>query len=107
MADGSISFPFRLSPTGAVATVERGSDAEIDEAIATLVLTTIGERPMRPGYGVPDPGFSGLYAGDVQVGLDTHGPQGVVVQSIVSTPTNNTQAVAEIIWSRGAESSAS
>lgn len=107
MADGSISFPFRLTPTGAVATVERGSDAEIDEAIAVLVLTVIGERPMRPGYGVPDPAFAGLYPGDIQVGLDTHGPQGVLVKSVVSTPTNNTQAVADITWSRGAESSAS
>lgn len=107
MADGALSFPFRLTPTGSVATVERGSDAEIDEAIAVLVLTTIGERPMRPGYGVPDPAFSGLHVGDVQVGLDEHGPKGVVVQSVTSSPKNNTQAVAEIRWSRGAESSQS
>lgn len=106
MADGSISFPFRLTPTGAVATVEHGSDAEIDEAIAVLCLTTIGERHMRPTFGVPDPAFAGLYVGDIQVGLNEHGPQGVVVESVTATPKNNTQAVAEIIWSRGAESSA-
>jgi hypothetical protein len=103
MADGALSFPFRLTPTGSVATVERGSDAEIDEAVAVLVLTTIGERPMRPGFGVPDAAFGGLYVGDVQVGLDEHGPQGVVVLGVESTPKNNTQAVAEITWSRGAE----
>jgi hypothetical protein len=107
MADGALSFPFRLTPTGAVATVERGSDAEIEEAIAVLVLTTIGERPMRPTFGVPDPGFAGLYVGDVQVGLDAHGPQGVIVQSVVSVPKNNSQAVAEIAWTRGAESAQS
>jgi hypothetical protein len=107
MADGALSFPFRLTPTGSVATVERGSDAEIEEAIAVLVLTTIGERPMRPGFGVPDAAFGGLYVGDVQVGLDEHGPKGVVVLGIETTPKNNTQAVADITWSRGAESAQS
>jgi hypothetical protein len=103
MADGSISFPFRLTPTGSVATVVRGSDAEIDEAIAELVLTTIGERPMRPSYGVPDPAFAGLFVGDVQVGLDEHGPQGITVVGIETAPVNNSQAAAEITWSRGSE----
>lgn len=107
MADGALSFPFRLTPTGSVATIERGSNEEIDEAIAILTLTTIGERPMRPTFGVPDPAFSGLYVGDIQVGLNAHGPQGVVVQSVTATPKNNTQAVAEIVWSRAAESSTS
>lgn len=68
-----------------------------------LVLTTIGERPMRPTYGVPDPGFNGLHVGDVQVGLDEHGPEGVVIESVTSTPKNNTQEVADIAWSRGTE----
>lgn len=103
MADGAISFPFRLTPTGSVATVERGSDAEIEEAIAVLCLTTIGERRMRPSFGVPDPAYAGLHVGDVQVGLDEHGPSGVIVQSVTSTPKNNSQEVAEILWERDAE----
>lgn len=105
MADGAISFPFRLTPTGSVATVERGSDAEIEEAIAVLCLTPIGERPMRPTFGVPDPAFAGLHVGDVQVGLDEHGPEGVTVLSVSSTPHSNTQEVADIQWTRSAEGS--
>jgi hypothetical protein len=100
MADGALSFPFRLTSTGSVATVVRGSDAEIEEAIAELVLTTIGERPMRPSYGVPDPAFAGLHVGDVQVGLDEHGPDGVSILGVAQTPLNNTQSVAEVSWSR-------
>jgi hypothetical protein len=95
-----LSFPFRLTPTGSVATVENGSDAEIEEAIAVLCLTPIGERPMRPTYGVPDPAFSGLHVGDVQVGLDEHGPEGVTVLAVTSTPHSNTQEVADIRWTR-------
>lgn len=100
MADGSLSFPFRLTPTGSVATVVRGSDAEVEEAIAVLCLTSIGERPMRPTYGVPDPAFAGLHVGDVQVGLDEHGPDGILIATVTETPHNLTQAVADVTWSR-------
>ena len=101
MADGScISYPFRLTPTGSVATVVPGSDAEIDEAIAVLCLTNLGERPMRPTFGVPDPTFAGVHVGDVQVGLDEHGPTGVTVVGVETNPVSNTQSVAEISWSR-------
>lgn len=98
-----ISFPFRLTPTGSVAVVEEGSDAAIDEAIAVLCLTTIGERLMRPTFGVPDPAYAGLYVGDVQVGLDEHGPEGVRVIAVESTPVSNTQEVADIRWDRDTE----
>jgi len=100
MADGALSFPFRLTPTGSVATVVPGSDAEYEEAIAVLCLTNIGERPMRPTYGVPDPAFAGLHVGDVQVGLDEHGPDGVTIFAVDTTPINNTQSAAEVSWSR-------
>lgn len=103
MANGALSFPFRLTPTGAAATVVRGSDTEIDEAIAVLALTVIGERRMRPGYGVPDPGFGGLHLGDIQVGLDAHGPAGITVLSIRKTVMTDTHEVDEINWSRGVE----
>jgi hypothetical protein len=96
----SLSFPFRLTPTGSVATVDEGSDALVEEAIAVLCLTPIGERPMRPTYGVPDPAFAGLHVGDVQVGLDEHGPEGVTVLSVTSEPVNNSQEIADIQWTR-------
>ena len=103
MADGALSFPFRLTPTGAAATVVRGSDAEVDEAIAVLALTTIGERQMRPTFGVPDPAFGGLHLGDIQVGLDTHGPDGITVTGIRKTVETDSYEVDEITWSRRAE----
>ncbi|QWY81936.1 baseplate wedge protein [Arthrobacter phage Sicarius2] len=99
MADGVLSFPFRLTTTGAAATVAHGSDAEVDEAIAVLVLTNIGERPMAPTYGVPDPTFAELHIGDVQAGLSTFGPRGVRVTRVEMTPRSDTQSVATIDWS--------
>lgn len=107
MATGALSFPFRLTPTGTVATVAPGSDAEVDEAIAVLCLTGLGERLMRPTFGIPDPTFAdGLFIGDIQVGLNEHGPQGVTITSLDMTPVNNTKAVAEIKYSRDGEEDA-
>lgn len=107
MATGALSFPFRLTPTGQAATVSPGSDAEIDEAIAVLCLTGLGERHMRPTFGIPDPVFAdGLFIGDIQVGLNEHGPEGITITSLEMTPQNNTKTVAEITYRRDGEEDA-
>ncbi|WP_427017884.1 hypothetical protein ACQCSX_04515 [Pseudarthrobacter sp. P1] len=100
MADGVISFPFRVDRQGHIAVAGHGTDREIDEAIAVLTLTLLGERPMTPAFGIPDPAFSGLHPGDVQVALDEHGPAGVTITSIAQEPLNDLQAVAAIRWQR-------
>lgn len=97
---GILSFPFRLDPTGRAATVQPGSDGETDEAIAVLVLTMAGERPMAPMFGIPDPAFAGLSMSDIQVGLDQFGPANVRIISLETTPRNENQSDAEIQWSR-------
>ena len=98
MTTGVLSIPFRLTPDGSIATVEHGSDSEVDEAIAALILTQVGERPMSPEYGVPDPTYAGLYPGDIQVGLNEYGPRGVSVVSVEVLPANDTQAIADVQW---------
>lgn len=104
MAEGIISFPFRLSPTGEVAVTGHGTDAEVDEAIAVVVLTMVGERPMNEGFGIPDPAFAGLTVGDVQVNLDEYGPPGVRVTDVIITPQSDSQSTAAIDWSHEEES---
>lgn len=75
-----ISFPFRLGPTGAVATVEQGSDTEIEEAIAVAMLTKPGERIQVPAFGVADPAFEGFVLGALQRHLIDFGPDVTVTQ---------------------------
>ncbi|UGL61914.1 baseplate wedge protein [Arthrobacter phage EastWest] len=103
MTDGVLSFPFQLTMTGAAATVAHGSDAEIDQAIAVLVLTNIGEHLMAPDYGVPDPAFDELQIGDVQAGLQQFGPAGVQITSLTMEPRNDTEAIAQINWAHAEE----
>jgi hypothetical protein len=100
MTTGLISFPFRILATGDVATVERGSDAEVREAIAVLLLTQPGERPLAPGYGTPDPAYAGLSLGGIQLGLDTYGPDGITVEDVATAPLTDTTAETVVSWSR-------
>ena len=100
MSNGPLSFPFRIGPDGVAATVGKGTDAEVDEAIGVLALTHLGERPMEPRFGVPDPAFAGLNTGDIQVGLDMFGPTGITVVSVETTPVTDTYSKATIAWQR-------
>lgn len=106
MSDGVLSFPFRLTSTGAAATVGYGTDAEIDEAIGILTQTHLGERPMAMGYGILDPTFHGLDTGDIQVGLNDYGPAGITVAKITTTPHSETMSRATIHWSRDTDGQA-
>lgn len=99
MADGVISFPFRLTPQGTVATVAHGSELEVEEAIAVMTLTLEGERLLTPGFGIPDPTFFGLNAGDLQTCIDEYGPEGVVIEGVENEPLNDTQELSSISWS--------
>lgn len=103
MADGVLSFPFKLTPTGEAETVGYGTDTEVEQAIAVLVLTQPGERLMSPGFGVPDPTFAGLHVGDIQVGLNDYGPAGVRVTAVDIIDKTDRQSVADIKWSRDSE----
>lgn len=74
MAVRVISFPFRLDPTGSVATVEQDSDTEIEEEIAVAMLVRPGERIQAPSFGVADPAFEGFTLGALQRHLNDFGP---------------------------------
>lgn len=69
-----LSVPFRLAPNGAVATVEQGSDQANAEQLAVLITTVQGERPMVPGFGLPDPAFTGIKAGVLAAQVAMWGP---------------------------------
>lgn len=100
MADGILSFPFRLTPQGYAATVDPGSDSEVDEALAVLALTVTGERVMLPEFGVPDPAFVGLSLSDIVSGVENFGPAGVRIESVTTEPISDTVARTVVNWSR-------
>jgi len=60
-----LSFPLGVDPRGGIATVSE--EADIDQAIAIILGTAPGERPMRPefGCGVHDYVFDSIDASTV------------------------------------------
>jgi hypothetical protein len=99
---GAIAFPFHITGASEVATVPYGSDAEVEQAIAVLALTRLGERPMEPEFGTPDPLMGEITVSDIQVGLDSYGPDGIIIASVTSTPSpqNENMAIAHVEWHR-------
>lgn len=69
-----LAYPFRLSPSGDVATVEEGSDAQLAQEIAVAVLTRPDERPLVPGFGIADPVFQGFDADALRMHVALFGP---------------------------------
>ena len=55
-----LAFPFAITRGGRIATVEQDSEEEITQQLAMLMLTRPDERPLTPGYGMPDPAFEGI-----------------------------------------------
>lgn len=55
-----LSLPLRVSTSGALASNEQDSPADLNESLRLLLATRIGERTSVPGYGTPDPLFGGV-----------------------------------------------
>lgn len=83
-----LSHPFRLAPTGRVATVPQGSDEANAEQVAALILTRPGERELVGGFGIPDPTFAGIQASDVAAGVAAFGPD-VTIDEVAIEPTSD------------------
>lgn len=98
-----ISFPFRIGQTGSLATVEQGSDAEVDQQLAIAVLTAPGERDQVPTFGVADPAFSGFPLGALQRHVLDFGPR-VAITEVVITPTVDGREEVVVSWARPGES---
>lgn len=89
-----LSHPFRFERNGSAATVREGSVDANAEAVAIVVLTRKGERPMVPTFGVTDPVYRGLDVAEVNAVLSTFGPTDVTVAGVaVDYPTDTTERV--------------
>lgn len=89
-----LSYPFRLTPAGDVATVEEGTEDAAAEDLAVLILTRKGERSLVPDYGITDPTFRSLNLAELAVGVTDYGPAGVTVDDVAVTyPTDSLERI--------------
>jgi phage baseplate assembly protein W len=86
------SFPLRTDRSGSIALAS--GDREIEEAIALVIGTAPGERPMRPEYGCAihdfvfapaDATTAGRIAYEVRVSLDRWEPRVEVTDVVVTS----------------------
>lgn len=69
-----ISHPFRVAPSGSIATAEEGSDEQLSMELAVAVVTRPGERPLSPEFGIADPVFVGFEPDALRLHIDLFGP---------------------------------
>lgn len=86
-----LSYPFRLSTDGGLATVDQDSDQADTEEVAMVLLTVRGERALVPGFGIEDPAFGGLRAPEVIAAVTRWVPGVTVTDVAVSADSDTTQ----------------
>lgn len=69
-----LSHPFRIGANGRAVTVEQDTDDQRAELLAALILTRPGERPLAPGFGIPDPAFVGIDVATIEATTNVFGP---------------------------------
>lgn len=94
-----LSFPFRVAPSGVAATVEHGSNAEIEELLAVAVLTQPGERILAPTFGIADPTFDGFELGNLQRHVLDFGPR-VTIAAVEVARRGDDREELKIEWRR-------
>lgn len=89
-----LSYPFRLTPAGDVATVEDLTEDAAGEDLAVLIFTRKGERTLVPDYGVTDPAYHSLNLAEVAVGITDYGLPGVTLDDVTVThPTDTLERI--------------
>jgi hypothetical protein len=77
-----LSIPFRLQQNGRAERVWQGSEAHVQQQAAQFVATMTGELPLSPFYGMDDPTFRTVRAGEVVIGMAQFHPE-VDVRSVI------------------------
>lgn len=94
-----LQHPMQVGYDGTMATVGANTDEHLTQQVAVIVGTRLGERPMAVGFGVPQPPWSGLFAGDIQVVLDQFGPP-ILVTDVVASPRDEQTSDYTVTWER-------
>lgn len=92
-----LAHPVRLLPAGNLATVEAGTTAEHAQSLAILIASRRGERPLAPTYGITDPAFDALDAGELAAVVAVFGPP-VTITEVTTTITGEGTATALVTF---------
>jgi hypothetical protein len=88
-----ISFPFRLTKSGSVATHEDGTSEAFAEQLAVLVMTRVEERDLVPDFGINDPVFNNFDPAELTTKVQMFGPPVKIVNITSSFKDDTTQNI--------------
>lgn len=94
MTSAVLAFPPRTTPNGTLATVAVDSDDHHAQQIGILAATIRGERQMAPSFGLTDPAFVGLDAGELAAQMQVYGPPVAIVDIVTDYADDGTATVA-------------
>ena len=89
-----LSVPFRLNPSGTIATVDSDSEQADAEQLGVLIATKQGERELAPGFGMPDMTGRGFNTAALVAGVAAYGPAVTVEKVDIVNRGDGTQDVA-------------
>lgn len=94
------AHPLRLDGSGGIATVEQGSLAEAAQSALAVAATPLGERPLAPQFGLPDPVGAGVDADTLTAAIGISEPDLLVTEVFITGPdVNGLQTVTvQVAW---------
>jgi hypothetical protein len=95
----TLRHPFRLDAAGSVATVKQGTAAHAAETVTHVIACRIGERPLAPLWGLPDPLADGVDELDIRSAVDYCEPDiDVIAVDITGSPTGDSDISVDATW---------
>lgn len=95
-----ISHPMRRDSTGAVVTVDPHSRSAAAQLALHVIACAHGERPLAPGYGLPDPLASGVSEGGLRAALAICEPEIDLVRvDVTATDPGRVAVRVDVEWS--------
>lgn len=88
-----LSHPLRLDSSGAIVTIDDGSDRHAAELAGVIAATGIGERGLAPEYGLSDPSGSSVSPDVVAAAISRCEPELTVTSVDVDPLTSQTATV--------------
>lgn len=95
-----LSHPLRFDSSGAIVTLDDGSDRHAAELAGVIVATGAGERGLAPTFGLPDPTASGVAADIVAAAVTRCEPELTVTASSIDGALSDSVTVRlSVAWS--------
>lgn len=97
----TLAHPFRLTAAGSLATTGEGTGGHAAQLAGHALATTVGERPLAPGFGLPDLTGGTVDAGQVAATLAACTPElAVDAITVTQTPDGHVAITAAVDWTQ-------